>query len=225
MEIFPNRTVLLFYNNYFVILHVIITADNILVMTAVNKIHRKELGVRSKPGVCLCMCCRSHERKTFRWSARKPMSWWHSALEVMGHLPMMGEMDEVYPGRWVVQSHCLGVHEAMEMLISGACEENVLENAHFISYTNATSKAAGLGMVWLSLMSHHHVVQLEGITTCKAQPCKSPHSQGRPLLYHRHTPLQPAGRGLKYMTAKPWLQKKYFMKEQSISIYIQSKNY
>lgn len=198
MKIFPNRTILLFYNNNFVILHIIITADNILVMTAVKKIHRKELGIRSKPRVCLFLC---HERKTFRWSTRKPMSWWHSALEVMGHPPMVGEKNDVYPGRWLVQSHSLGVCEAMEMLISGACEEIVLKNAHFIIYTSTTPKAAGLGMVWLSLMSHHHVVQLEGITTCKAQPCKSFHSQGRSLLCHHHTPLQPAERGLKYMTA------------------------
>lgn len=109
----------------------------------------------------------------------------------MGHLPMVGEMDEVYPGRWLVQSHSLGVHEAMEMLISGACEEIVLKNAHFIIYTSTTPKAAGLGMVWLSLMSRHHVVQLEGITICKTQPCKSFHSQGRSLLCHHHTPLQP----------------------------------
>lgn len=138
---------------------------------------------------------------------------------------MVGEMNDVYPGRWLVQSHSLGVCEAMEMLISGACEEIVLKNAHFIIYTSTTPKAAGLGMVWLSLMSRHHVVQLEGITICKTQPCKSFHSQGRSLLCHHHTPLQPREGPEVHDSLAMSSKKKSFMKEQSIGIYTQSKNY
>lgn len=35
----------------------------------------------------------------------------------MGHLPVMGEMAEVHPGHWLVESHWVH-HEVMEMPIS-----------------------------------------------------------------------------------------------------------